>query len=144
MNEKAACSSSARFAISLLVFAIVWTLWFVITSDIIRSDIHSKRGTPVLVYIQLPLGAILSIAAAFFHEKRWLLKGIWLIPYATGMIATMSLALYGQQTFFGYSDDKTIVGLLLGIPILILAIVLAALAASVSSWIKRKRKQAAP
>jgi hypothetical protein len=143
MSEKAAYSSSARFAISMAVFAVVWIVWFTIAEQINREPPLPGR-IYVLPYIQIGLSAILSIAAAFFHGKTWLLKGIWFIPYATGMIATMSLALFGVQELWGYSDDKTIVGLLLGVPILILAIVLAVLAASVSAWVKRKRKQAAP
>jgi hypothetical protein len=88
--------------------------------------------------------AALPIAAAFFHGKTWLLRGIWLIPYATGMVATLLLARFGVETLSGHDDDKTIVGLLLEIPILALAILLASLAGLVSPRIKRSGAQAAP
>jgi hypothetical protein len=143
MTEKAAWPSSARFAISLAVFAMVWIFWYSIAEYIDREP-PLPGHIYVLPYIQIGLSAILPIAAAFFHSKTWLLKVIWFIPYAIGMVATLALARYAQEMLSGYHDDKTIVGLLLGIPILVLAIGLAALAASISARIKRSREQSAP
>jgi D-alanyl-lipoteichoic acid acyltransferase DltB (MBOAT superfamily) len=143
MAEKAVWPSSVRFAISLAVFTVVWIFWFSITEYIYRES-PLQGDIYVLPYIQIGLCPILPIAAAYFHSKKWLLKVIWFIPYAAGMMATMSLALFGVQELLGYSDDKTIIGLLLGIPILILAIGLAALAASISARIKRSEDKAAP
>jgi hypothetical protein len=133
MNEKTACSSFARFAIGLAVFAIfalIWTVCGLITQDI--SMKYPFWGF-IHIFIQLVLLGALPIAAAFLHSKTWLLRVIWFIPYATGMVATQALVRFGVETLSGYHDDKTIVGLLLGIPILALAILLAALAALVSA-----------
>jgi hypothetical protein len=143
MTAKEVYSSSARFAVSLAVFAMIWIVWFTISDRIDREAPITGRSY-ILPYIHIGLCAILSIAAAFFHCKIWLLRAIWFIPYATGMIATMLLALFVEQELWGYSDCKTIVGLLLGIPILVLAIVFASLAALVSARIVKNRKAGAP
>jgi peptidoglycan/LPS O-acetylase OafA/YrhL len=127
MTEKITWPSSARFAVSLLIFYIVWwTVWFLVDEE---------RDGPFIILLGLMV--TLPIAAAHFHTKTWLLKVMWLIPYAAGVFATNALGHYAALKLSGHQDDKTIVGLFLGIPILALASVLAALAA----WISGDKKE---
>jgi hypothetical protein len=126
MAEKITWPSSVRFALSLFIFVTIWwAVWFLMDEG---------SNSPI---ITLGLTVTLPIAAACFHGKTWLLKVMWLIPYAAGVFATNALGHYAALKLSGHQDDKTIVGLFLGIPILILAIALAALAA----WISGDKKE---